>query len=181
MALGPPILYFVFIWWKASLNVYDSVILLGFHLVYLYIFNKIPPQSEEGIEDLERIPRAILALRVAQRNATIGGLFLAGGAILYFVAHPFLETMLAVAVSLGVSDFLFVQWVGAFPLRISGKGERPLLDTEDQDCTHGTDEHGLIQRKSMDRTSGYVAYCLWDKPGRLPRLYSTITREPKSC
>lgn len=114
MALVPPILYFVFIWWKASLTIYDSIVLLGFYLAYLYILNKIPPKSEEHIEDIEPIPRAILALKIAQRNATITGLFLAGGAILYFVAHPFLESMLAVAVSMGVSDFIFVQWVAPF-------------------------------------------------------------------
>jgi cation:H+ antiporter len=42
------------------------------------------------------------------------GLFLAGGLILYFVAHPFLESMLAVALTLGVSEFVFVQWVSPF-------------------------------------------------------------------
>lgn len=114
VALVPPILYFVFIWWKATLTIYDSIVLLVFYLAYLYILSKIPPRSEEHIEDMEPIPRAILALKVAQRNATITGLFLAGGVILYFVAHPFLESMLALAVSLGVSDFIFVQWVAPF-------------------------------------------------------------------
>jgi len=41
-------------------------------------------------------------------------LFAAGALILYFVARPFLESMLAVAVSLGVSQFVFVQWVSPF-------------------------------------------------------------------
>ena len=42
------------------------------------------------------------------------GLFLVGGALLYLTAHPFLESMLAVAASLGVSQFVFVQWVAPF-------------------------------------------------------------------
>jgi cation:H+ antiporter len=41
-------------------------------------------------------------------------LFLAGGIILYLAAHPFLNSMLAIAGSLGVSTFVFVQWVAPF-------------------------------------------------------------------
>jgi cation:H+ antiporter len=49
-----------------------------------------------------------------RRNASIWILFLAGGAILFFAAHPFLNSMLAIATSLGVSTFVFVQWVAPF-------------------------------------------------------------------
>jgi cation:H+ antiporter len=40
--------------------------------------------------------------------------FISGAAILYFSAHPFLNSMLAIAVSLGISQFVFVQWVSPF-------------------------------------------------------------------
>jgi cation:H+ antiporter len=63
---------------------------------------------------MERIPRAILSLPATQRNGTIAGLFVAGGIILYFAAHPFLDSMLALAASLGISQFIFVQWVAPF-------------------------------------------------------------------
>ena len=114
VGLAPPILYFVFIWWKGSLTIFDSIVLTGFYVAYLYILNKIPPRSEESIEDMERIPRTILSLPAKKRNGTIAGLFVAGGVILYFAAHPFLESMLALAVSLGVSQFIFIQWVAPF-------------------------------------------------------------------
>src|SRR6185437_15991170 len=45
---------------------------------------------------------------------TIGALFLLGGALIYFTAHPFLNSMLAVATTFGVSEFVFVQWVAPF-------------------------------------------------------------------
>jgi cation:H+ antiporter len=109
-----PILYFFVIWYKATLEWYDSVILLGIYFVYLVVLNKIPPKEEESVEDMERIPRAILAQKAAVRNAIIIALFLGGGAILYFVAHPFLESMLAIAVAAGISQFVFVQWVSPF-------------------------------------------------------------------
>jgi cation:H+ antiporter len=109
-----PILYFFVIWYKATLEWYDSVILLAIYVVYLVVLNKIPPKDEESVEDMERIPRAILAQKPAVRNAIILSLFLGGGTILYFVAHPFLESMLAIAVTAGISQFVFVQWVSPF-------------------------------------------------------------------
>lgn len=111
-----PILYFVFIWWKGSLTVFDAVPLTASYILYLWVLWKIPPkeETEESLEDLGVIPRKVLALPPMRRNAAIWFLFLAGGAILYFSAHPFLESMLAIAVSLNVSTFVFVQWVAPF-------------------------------------------------------------------
>lgn len=108
------ILYFVWIYIKGTLTVYDSIFLILIYFAYLFILQKIPAKSEEEMGDLEAIPRKILSFSKPVRNAIIFGLFLAGGLILYFVAHPFLESMLAVAVSLGVSEFIFVQWVSPF-------------------------------------------------------------------
>lgn len=114
VALLPPIAYFIFIWYKASLDWYDSIVLAVIYVAYLVVLNKIPPQGEEKLEDIERIPRAILMQRPAVRNAIIVGLFVAGALVLYFVAHPFLESMLGIAVSVGISQFVFVQWVSPF-------------------------------------------------------------------
>jgi cation:H+ antiporter len=82
--------------------------------VYLFFLNRIPPQSGEKVEDLDRIPRFILRQRRAIRNSLITGLFVGGGLILYFAAHPFLESLKAIAVGLGLSTFVFVQWVAPF-------------------------------------------------------------------
>jgi cation:H+ antiporter len=112
--LMPPIAYFVVIWLKGSLDWYDSVVLTLIYAIYLVVLNKIPPQSDEKLEDMERIPRTILLQRPAIRNLIIIGFFVAGGVILYLVAHPFLESMLGIAVSIGISQFVFVQWVSPF-------------------------------------------------------------------
>ncbi len=108
------ILYFVWIYFKGTLNLWDSIWLILIYASYLYVLRKIPAKSEEEISDLEYIPRKILSFQKAIRNSIIVGLFVAGGLILYFVAHPFLESMLAVAVAMGVSEFIFVQWVSPF-------------------------------------------------------------------
>jgi len=111
-----PILYFVFIWWKGTLTLWDAFPLAGFYFLYLFILWKIPPKSEneEALEHLGVIPRKVLAMKAPGRTWAIWLLFIVGGLILYFSAHPFLNSMLALATGLGVSTFVFVQWVAPF-------------------------------------------------------------------
>ena len=111
-----PIVYFTFIWWKGTLTVWDAFPLTGSYVLYLWVLWKIPAreENEEALEDLGVVPRKILALEPRMRNMAIWALFVAGGVLLYFAAHPFLNSMLAIATSLGVSTFVFVQWVAPF-------------------------------------------------------------------
>jgi cation:H+ antiporter len=108
------ILYFVVIYIKGTLTIVDSAVLIVIYIAYLFVLQRIPAKSEEEIEELEYIPKKILSFSKPVRNTIIFSLFLAGGIILYFVAHPFLESMLAVAMTMGVSQFVFVQWVSPF-------------------------------------------------------------------
>ena len=123
VSLCPPLAYFFFIWWKASLTLVDGIVLFLFYALYLVVLNKIPPQEAEKIEDVEAIPRWILRQSKVLRTTVISSLFLAGALILYLVAHPFLESMLALALGMGVSTFIFVQWdppfLSEFPEKIS--------------------------------------------------------------
>jgi cation:H+ antiporter len=114
MALLPPLIYFMAIFHKGTFNIIDSIVLILLYSSYLYSLNKIPPQAAEGIDELEPIPRSILRRKPLVRNSIILGLFLAGGLILLFVAEPFLHSMLALAITLGISEFVFVQWVAPF-------------------------------------------------------------------
>ncbi|HKO54386.1 MAG TPA: hypothetical protein VJ276_00830 [Thermoanaerobaculia bacterium] len=111
-----PILYFVFIWWKATLTIWDALPLAGFYFLYLFVLWRIPPREadQESLDNLGRIPRRTLELKRPLRNAAIAAFFIVGGLILYFAAHPFLDSMLAISASLGVSTFVFVQWVAPF-------------------------------------------------------------------
>src|SRR5438128_18267 len=111
-----PILYFVVIWWKGTLSFWDAFPLSACYFVYLWILWKIPPResNEETLEDLGLVPRRVLKLNSGKRAVAIWLLFIGGGVILYFSAHPFLNSMLAIAGTLGVSTFIFVQWVAPF-------------------------------------------------------------------
>jgi cation:H+ antiporter len=84
------------------------------YVAYLWVLNRLPPEEEDGVEDIDAVPRFVLRQRAAVRNALIVGLFLAGGGILFVSAHPFLQSMLAMAVALGMSEYVFVQWVSPF-------------------------------------------------------------------
>src|ERR1035438_245483 len=74
----------------------------------------MPPQEEEGIDDLERVPRAIVRSPRVRRIALIGGLFVAGGLLIYLSAEPFLGSLFAISTRLGIPTFIFVQWVAPF-------------------------------------------------------------------
>lgn len=109
-----PSLYAILIVIKGSLHIGDSAILIFIYLVYLYILNKLPPQEVESLEEMEPVPRFVLKQKKPVRNLLILGFFLTGGVTLYLVAHPFVESMLALAVYIGVSEYFFVQWVAPF-------------------------------------------------------------------
>src|SRR4051812_49397449 len=106
--------YAAVIWWKGSLDLIDAGILIAIYVVYLLVLSRMPEQEAEGIEELERIPRAIVTAPKNMRVAAITGLFLGGGALIYFTAEPFLGSLLAVSASIGVPSFVFVQWVAPF-------------------------------------------------------------------
>jgi len=114
VSLFVPILYFVIIYFKASLNLIDAAILLAMYVAYLQVLARIPPKESESLEDIPRVSRWALTRPGRWKLVAIFGLFLAGGLILYFVAHPFYQAMLGMAVTLGVSQFVFVQWVAPF-------------------------------------------------------------------
>ncbi|HEV2689579.1 MAG TPA: hypothetical protein VGV35_13545, partial [Bryobacteraceae bacterium] len=109
-----PLLYISFVAWKGKVQLIDSVILTAIYVAYLALLGKMPPQEEEGIDDLERIPRYIVLSPRIRRMALIGGLFLLGGILIYVAAEPFLGSLFAISTSIGIPTFIFVQWVAPF-------------------------------------------------------------------
>jgi cation:H+ antiporter len=114
LGLLVPIVYFTFIWWKASLTVWDGLLLTGFYLAYLWIVNKMPAKDHEEADELDAVPRAVMRLRPPLRGRVIVAMFLLGGGLLVLVAHPFVDSLEALALSMGVSEYVFIQWVAPF-------------------------------------------------------------------
>src|SRR5215831_18766293 len=116
LGLLPPMSYFVVIWAKGSLSLFDAAILASTYVAYLLILLRIPPRAEEESEShsLPAATRWALSYRGGKRWAAVGALLLGGGAVIFFVAEPFLASMLALASTFGLSQFVFIQWVAPF-------------------------------------------------------------------
>lgn len=106
--------YLFLVWWKASLDVLDAAVLIVIYAAYLAILQRMPATGAEKIDELERVPRTIVSARPAVRNGAITLLFVAGGMLIYYTAEPFLASLLALSVSVGVPNFVFIQWVAPF-------------------------------------------------------------------
>ncbi|MCC7237171.1 MAG: hypothetical protein IT163_17815 [Bryobacterales bacterium] len=114
VGLMAPLAYAFFIWWKSSLNVWDALVLILIYVVYLWVLSHMPPQEHGDLDELDRIPRAVVKSSPAIRNLAIIGLFAGGGGLIYFAAEPFLGSLLALSAMIGVPSFVFVQWVAPF-------------------------------------------------------------------
>jgi cation:H+ antiporter len=114
VGLVPPLAYFTWIIYKGTLDCWDAAVLLGLYAAYLVVLNRIPPKEHEEIGDVAAVPRAVVRLSATRRRLAISALFLAGGLGIYFTAHPFLHSMIGLATVLGISQFVFVQWVAPF-------------------------------------------------------------------
>ena len=109
-----PMIYIAVIVWKGSIHLVDSLVLTAIYAAYIALLGRMPAQDEEGIEDLERVPRYIVLSPRARRIALISLFFLAGGLLIYFTADPFVGSLFAISLSVGVPSFVFIQWVAPF-------------------------------------------------------------------
>jgi cation:H+ antiporter len=118
-----PLVYMIWVWYKATLTLWDGLILAACYVAYLVVLCKMPPQGEEAIEDLDRVPRFVVKSPPVWRTVFIALLFVGGGALIYFMAEPFLGGLLAVSAVIGVPSFVFVQlvapFVSEFPEKVS--------------------------------------------------------------
>jgi len=114
MGLVPPLLYFIVVLWRQRIGAIDAVVLIGLYVVYLWILMRNPPREAESLAEAPAVSRWAYRQPGWRQKAAIGGLFAVGGGLLYVTAHPFLESMIAVAATLGISQFFLVQWVAPF-------------------------------------------------------------------
>jgi cation:H+ antiporter len=99
------------VWFKGSLGLIDGAILLAVYIGYLLIMRKLPPEEPERLEDINIIPRKIIAAPRGTRIAAILGLFAIGGIGVFIVATPFLEALFGLSTSAGIPAFVFIAWV----------------------------------------------------------------------
>jgi len=108
--------YVAVLCFKNSLTVIDAGFLLAIYAGYLLVLRKIPAEGGGGedVEDLGRIPKAIVKASRPTRIFSILFLFGVGGALIFFAAEPFVGSLFAISTTLGVSQFVFIQWIAPF-------------------------------------------------------------------
>jgi cation:H+ antiporter len=106
-----PLCYALFVWWKGTLTLWDSLLLIALYSGYLILLTRLPPENREGIDDLDTVPRAIVTAPRRLRIAAIAACFLAGGFLIYFTAEPFLGSLISLATAIGIPSFLVIQWM----------------------------------------------------------------------
>src|SRR5438105_11073238 len=106
VGLVPPLVYFAVILLTRRFGRFHAVVLLALYVAYLWVLFRNPPHNVDSLADTPAVSRWAYRQRGWRRPAAIMGLFGAGGALLYVTAHPFLESMLAVAGLFGVSQFV---------------------------------------------------------------------------
>ena len=114
MGLVPPLLYFLLVIWRQRIGAIDAGVLIALYVAYLGILMRNPPREVESLADAPLVSRWAYGQSGWKQKAAIAGLFVIGGGLLYVTAHPFLESMIAVAATLGISQFFLVQWVAPF-------------------------------------------------------------------
>jgi len=116
LGLLPPLGYFVIVWAKGNLSLFDAAILCTTYIIYLWVLLRLPSREEtpEDHAEIPRLSRWALSYQGGKRWAAVAALLLGGGVIIFFVAEPFLKSMLAIATTFGLSQFVFIQWVAPF-------------------------------------------------------------------
>jgi cation:H+ antiporter len=114
VGLVPALVYFGFVIAKGSLSLLDAGVLLAIYAGYLWLLNRMPPKHAEDVHEIEMVPRFLIGLEQPWRTLAMGALFVIGAALLWLAANPFLHSMIGLAAVLGVSQFVFVQWVAPF-------------------------------------------------------------------
>ncbi len=114
VSLLPTLLYFLVIYFKGTLDIFDGLVLSAIYFAYLYLLSKIPPQDKEEMSDLGWVSKYVMKHSKPVSIIWIVSLFVVGAVVIYYSVHPFLNSMLALATSIGISQFVFVQWVAPF-------------------------------------------------------------------
>src|SRR6266702_8657329 len=109
-------LYFIVIWLKGSLELFDTIVLSGTFLAYLWLLSRLPSEEEDPEEVLDASPLAIVKMPKKRRGATILGLFFVSGLVFVVISTPFIDSINTIAEEFfgAGAGFFFIQWIAPF-------------------------------------------------------------------
>lgn len=100
-------IYSFIIPWKGTISVIDGAILFSFFLIYIFIAMRAKVEEPE----LEGPPAIIAMAPKLWRRIITGAIFLYAGLAIFLSAEPFAEGLLCIGRTLGIEEFLLVQWL----------------------------------------------------------------------
>ena len=100
-------IYSVFIPLRGSITLVDAAVLVGIFIAYTIRISRAPAEEPHLVGPA----RWIGGFSVANRRATVIGLFIFAAAVILLTAERFAEELVASGEALGVSEFLLVQWL----------------------------------------------------------------------
>ncbi len=92
---------------KGSLNLIDTVILVFMFAMY----TRRAAQMESGEPEMVGPVKIVANFSTVPRRIFTISLFVYAGLVIFFVAEPFAESLVAMGRSFGVNEFLLVQWL----------------------------------------------------------------------
>lgn len=101
---------------KSSMSLLDSAILVLIYAAYIFFALRIARRDEEGCEIEQEMGIAARTKMLPSRKKWFAtSFFLAfGGFVLWTGAEPFIDAILGIAKSMGVSQFTLIQWLAPF-------------------------------------------------------------------
>jgi cation:H+ antiporter len=93
---------------RQHLSLIDSGVLISMFVVYLLLSSRTPPADEVP---LVGPAQAIAALPLRWRWAAVVGLFAFSAGTVFAAAEPFAEGLIHTGESIGIDEFILVQWV----------------------------------------------------------------------
>jgi cation:H+ antiporter len=110
LVLAVATIYSFILPFKGSITVFDTVLLTGLFVFYIYLIAKAPKEEPHLIgpaETLGVLPRK-------QRRIALVSIFIFAAIAVLATAEPFAEGLIHTGVDLGVDEFLLVQWLAPF-------------------------------------------------------------------
>ncbi|MBA2608895.1 MAG: sodium:proton exchanger [Actinobacteria bacterium] len=99
--------YSLFIALRRSITILDAVFLVGLFIAYTVRISRAPAEEPHLVGPAKWIG----TFSTRNRRITVLGLFIGAAAVIVLVAEHFAEALVGTGASLGVSEFLLVQWL----------------------------------------------------------------------
>lgn len=100
---------------KRSVSLIDAAVLAGIYIAYVVAsLRRDPGEAEENDSSEVGVGARTKELRPVARWIATGSFLAFGAFVLYTGAEPFIDAALRAAKTLGVSDFVLIQWIAPF-------------------------------------------------------------------